>query len=337
MAGNEHFMFSEETTYGTWAAPTKALPVISATVAPEAPLLIDEATGGGRGRRDGDPGAIAVSGDVETYLYPVQVGWLLRSVFATRAVTGTGPYTNKFLIDDDVAHDSFSLQKRYSASTAESVRGAKINRIQITARTREFAMLSLGFVGKDATINGSVWSDGTSAPSVLSPTYPASIPEAFKFYQGQIIFGGTVAEVSGELQVTGGTAEVDFDNIELEMNFNIGTDAYGVNLGDRTIQTADEGRRELMVRFDPNFDTNPSAYYTAWKAGTPAVIQLHFEQGTDEMTIVLPNVKYETGALPELNADYGLKRYTVEGVPLLDQTLDRDVGMVIISDEDLVT
>lgn len=335
MAGNEHFMFGEETTYGTWVAPDKALPVISATVAPEAPLLIDEATGGGRGRRDGAPGAIAVSGDVETYLYPTQLGWLLRSVFATRAVTGTGPYVNKFLIDDDVALDSFSLQKRYSAATAESIRGAKITRIQISARTREFAMCSLGFVGKDATINGSTWSDGSAAPAVLTPTYPASMPEAFKFYQGEIIFGGTVAETSGELVVTGGAAEVDFDNIELEMNFNVGTDAYGVNVGDRTIQTADEGRRELAVRFDPNFDTNPSAYYTDWKAGTPAVIQLHFIQGTNELRIVLPNVKYETGALPELNAEYGLKRFTVEGIPLLDQTLDRDVGMTITTTEDL--
>lgn len=491
MAGNEHLMFAEEPAFGTWTTPDKALPVRTATVAPESPLLIDEATGGGRGRRDGSPGEVAVAGDLETYLYPVTVGYLLRSVLATRVKTdmativitsssvanpslitcaaphgltsgatilidshsgstpaidgeqivtvvdsttftipvdvtvgGTGGtmlagYLNKLLIDDDVAHDSFSFQKRYKPTVAESVKGAKLNRFLISARTREFANLTLGWVAKDATItdvhsvvvsSSSVadpsvitcaaphnfttgqtitiaghsgatpdinadhivtvvdsltftipvnvtvggtggtaipehfvtWSNGDAVPAVVDPVpYAGLIPEAFKFYQGSFILGGSVALTGGELVVTDGTSKVDFDNVEVEANFNLGTDAYGINLGDRTVQTIDEGRREIMCRFDPNFDTSPAQFYADWRAGRPAVIQLLFqgpaidESGDPyELKVVLPNVKYATGSLPELNADYGLKRFTVEGEALLHPTLDVDIGMTIRTYED---
>lgn len=343
MAGSEHFMFAEEATLGTYVAPDKAMFVRSSNLTGAQPLMIPDETGGGRGQPPGAPGEISAAGNVVANLRPTTLGWLLRSNFATRATTAAGTgFRNKLLIDDDVAFESFSVQKRYRDDLAESLRGVKVSGWTIAARTREFAQITLDMVGKDSTITGGTWSDATAAPAVVDPVpYEANPPEAFKFYQAVMRLGGTVALTAGELVVTGGVARNDFDNIEIAANFNIGTDAYGVNLGDRTVQTLDEGRREITVRFDPNFNTTSNEFYLAWKNGARAVVELYF-QGPEyevgqrhEMKITLPWVVYSSGANPEINTAYGLKRHTVEGSAFVDPTTDADIGLVIQTTEDL--
>lgn len=347
MAGSEHLMFAKETTFGTYVAPNKALPVRSVSLTGTQPLLVPDETGGGRGQRPGAPGEIGATGDIVTTLHPTVLPLLLRSVFATRAqsAAGVGPpagFRNKLLIDDDIAFDTFSIQKRYKLTLAESLRGVKIGGFTIGARTKEFGTCTINLVGKDSTISGGTWSDATSAPAVIDPVpYEATYVEAFKFYQGVMRLGGTVALTAGELVVTGGTARNDFDNVEIAANFNVGTDGYGINLGDRTVQTLDEGRREITVRFDPNFDTTTNEFYNAWKSGARAVIELFF-QGPEyftgfkyEMKITLPWVVYSNGGNPELNNDYGLKRHTVEGMAFVDPSTDSDIGIVVQSTENL--
>lgn len=344
MAGSEHFMFAEETVLGTWVAPNKALFVRSSNLTGAQPLMIPDETGGGRGQPPGAPGEISASGNFVANLRPTVLGHLLRSNFATRAQTtaGTGGFRNKLLIDDDVAFESFSVQKRYRDDLAESLRGVKVTGWTIAARTREFAQITVDMVGKDSTITGGTWSDATSAPAVVDPVpYEATPPPAFKFYEGVMRLGGSVALTAGELVVTGGTARNDFDNIEIATNFNVGTDAYGVNLGDRTVQTLDEGRREITVRFDPNFNTTSNEFYLAWKNGARAVVELYFEGpeyftgNKHQMKITLPWVVYSSGANPEINTAYGLKRHTVEGSAFVDPTTDADIGLVIQTTEDL--
>lgn len=217
MAGSEHFLFGEETTLGTYVAPDKALAVRSVSLTGSQPLLVPDETGGGRGQRPGSPGEIGASGNLVTTLHPTVLPFLLRSVFATRAVTAAGTgFRNKLLIDDDIAFDTFSIQKRYKSTLAETLRGAKISGFTIGARTKEFATCTIEWVAKDSTISGGTWSDGTSAPAVVDPVpYEATYVEAFKFYQGVMRLGGSVALTAGELVVTGGTARVDFDNIEI--------------------------------------------------------------------------------------------------------------------------
>lgn len=345
MAGSEHFIFAEETAFGTWVTPDKALPVKTVSLTGSQPLMLTDETGGGRNSRPGSVGEIGVTGTIETLLHPTVLPYLLRSVFAnrTKATAGTGGFRNKLLIDDDIKFDTFSIQKRYTATTAESLRGCKVTSFTIGARTREFATCSIEMVGKDSTMTPSgTWSDGTNAPAVIDPVpYEPSYVEPFKFYQGVLRLGGSVALTSDELIVTGGTQRVDLDNIELTCNFNVGTDAYGINLGDRTVQSLDEGRREITVKFDPNFNATGSEFYNAWKNGARAVIELFF-QGPEyvtgdkyEMKWTLPWVVYSNGANPDVNAEYGLKRHTVEGRAFVDPTTDADIGVVIQSTNDL--
>src|SRR5687768_13404456 len=121
MAGSEHFLFAKETTLGTWVAPDKAFFVRSSNLTGAQPLMIPDETGGGRGQPPGAPGEISASGNVVANLRPTVMADLLASNFATRVATAAGTgFRNKLLIDDDIAFDSFSVQKRYRDDLAES-------------------------------------------------------------------------------------------------------------------------------------------------------------------------------------------------------------------------
>src|SRR5688572_27870618 len=149
--GSEHFMWAEEPSWGTWTAPNKAIPVRTAGINPETTFMETGVTGGGRGRRPGAVGEIAVNGPMETILYPKDLGFLIKTIFGTRAkvAAGTG-WLNKLLPDDDVANESVSIQKRYSDTLAESIKGAKINTLTVAARSREYVTAAFEFAAKDA-------------------------------------------------------------------------------------------------------------------------------------------------------------------------------------------
>jgi hypothetical protein len=344
----ESFMWADESTWGTWVAPTKAVPVRSAGINPETTFMESGVTGGGRARRPGAAGEIAVNGPMETILYAQDLGFLIRSFMLTReqTVAGTG-WKNKFLPDDDVPHKSFSLQKRYSPTLAESIIGAKVNTFRISARSREYATATFEFAAKDAASSGGTFSDGTAAPAVVDPVpYTAGLRDGLKFYQAEMLIGveptDTIALTAGELIVTGADARCEIDNVELEVNFNLATDAYGLCLDDRTTTSMDEGLREITLRFDPNFSTVGAEFYNAWRAGTPAIVQLHFlgpiynTTYHDEITITLPYVVYQSAPNPDVNAEYGIKRVSVEAGAYIHPTHLVDWGIVIQTTDDLV-
>lgn len=413
---NEHFLFGEEPSWGAWTAPDMALPVRSAEINPATTQMQSGVTGGGRARRPGAAGEITVNGPVTTLLYPQTLGYLVRSLFLARVAdaAGTG-FKNKLLPDDDVANESFSIQKRYSATRVESIKGAKINTLTLAARSREYATVTMAFAAKDAAATGGAFSDapdaativsssvanpsvittaaahglttgdrvtiaghtgstpdingthtvtvlsattfsipinvtvagadGTvteAAPAVVDPVpYETGLADGLKFYEGEFILGGTTAIVDDEIVVTGGAARCEVDNIELEANINLGTDDFGFCLGDRGVKSLDEGGRELTLRFDPNFATVGFEFYNAWLNGTPGVAQLHFRGPTFDtgqyfdLRLVLPYVVYTNAANPPINAEYGVKRTTVEADAYLDPTLDVDWGLTWTTTDDL--
>jgi Phage tail tube protein len=343
VAGNEHFMFLEEAQWAQWATPTLAIPVSDVNIKPDQPLMIPSETGGGRGRRAGGKGELSVAGKLTTSLYPEGVPRLLATMFAMRAKSSLGAgFKSKLLIDDEKDIVSVSMQKRYRGDVAESIRGAVLDSFVIEAKTKEFVKLTLNYVAKDAALNGGTWADGTPAPAVVEPVpYPATFWHAYRFYEGEIQLGGTVALSGGELVVSGATSKSTFDNVNLEVKNTVGKEGFGINLGDPTIQSADLGKRDVTIKYDPNFDREHGTFYQDWRDGADGVVALYFEAADFDtghphrMKFVLPLVRTAEAPLPDLNAAYGLKRFTVTQEGFTEPTTGHDIGLTVDALDDL--
>ena len=270
------------------------------------------------------------------------VTWVNQGVWSTPPAG----YRNIWLPDDDLDFGSMSIQKRYGPTVIESFRGCKVNSFTLSARSKEYAKLVANIIGKDVAPYGGEWVDGSAAPEVFAPAYPIPMPDAFKFYQGTLRLGGTVAKNGNdELVVTGGTDRVEVDNISLEVALGLSNNAFGVVLDDYTVQSIDEGARVVTVKFEPNFKTVGLEFYNAWRNGEPAIAELYF-RGPEydtilhknyEAKIVVPYVQYSAAANPQLDAAFGLKRTQVTGEGKLNEDVATDIGVVVQSTEDLST
>lgn len=84
MPFSEHLMFAPETTWGTYVAPTMAIPVRSANFHASRPLAFLAETGAGRGRRLGVLGEKGVKGGFDANFSPLFMPFWLRSVMGAR-------------------------------------------------------------------------------------------------------------------------------------------------------------------------------------------------------------------------------------------------------------
>jgi hypothetical protein len=340
-------MFSPESTLGTWVAPAYAMPVRTANVQATQPLMLPGETGAGRADIPGRPGEVGASGQIVSTLHPLILPRFLRSVFGDRRMTAVAGvpagFRNILGPNDDVAFESFSIQERYRPDLALNFRGCKIGGFVIAATVGQFATCQLDIVGKDASITGGLWTDGSPAPDVVDPVPYVPMPSPLTFYEGVMRLGGSVAVVNGELVVTGGVARNDFDAIDITGAFNVTATGFGVNLGDRTSQSIDEGVRAITTKFSPNFALATSEFWVAWKNGAPAIVELFFQSealmnaGSDhwEMKITLPYVQYSNAAMPQVARQYGLRRIQVAGEAKADPVANMDWGMVIQGTENL--
>jgi hypothetical protein len=263
---------------------------------------------------------------------------------------------NKLLFEDNTAFDSFSFQKYYDSTHAEFLRGCKITRFGVGVRSKEFAKMTIDFVGKDATKNGGNWADGSAAGAITPYThaatgatgawfYPPVLYDPLKFYQASIRIGGTVAVTAGEIVITGGSARTEIDNLAFDVNLGLGTDAYGVVLDDRTVQSIDEGPRVITASFEPNFKSVWFEFYDLWKANpqAPMILEAYFRGPVAytvggpaylEYKFTFPNVRISSAPPPDQNAAYGLKRQTVSAQCAVDPVTGYDMGVVIQCPED---
>jgi hypothetical protein len=341
--GAEHLMFAKETVFGTWVAATTALPVESVSLGGEMPLIENRDTGGGKAARAPRAGAVAVTGEIATHIYGKTLPALLKGVYGTKAKTadGTG-FINKLLPNDDTAHESFSMQKRYSAAVAESFKGVRIAGYKVEASAGELAKLTVRTEGQDFGVPGGTWTDGTSAPAVQSPSYAAGQTDPMVFYEGSIQIGGTIALTSGEIVVTGGTQRHAIDNISFDIDYGLITDDYEVYKDSRVRNSIDDGARTIEIGFEPNWATVGTEFLLAWKTQATAVIELIFTSANTYDTAkpyvykwTFPSVRYSAAAAPELSSEYALKRTSVAGQAFYNSTATSDHGLVIKCDADL--
>lgn len=351
---NEHLIFAINTsgTYPAWTTPDKAIPVNSCTFAGARALMRHEDTGATiRSRRYTSQGAVNAAGSVAMKGYPVYLlPWVFRSFLtdAAQAAAGTG-WDNDLLPNDgtDVQLPWFSFQKRYTASIAENVKGAVLQKLTLACRGGEELQVTMDFIAEDIAKAGGTWSDGTSSPAVIaSVPYPSTMPVPLRFHEGAIIRGGTVSKSTKKLSVASGTTVATIETFNLEIALNT-EGRFAIRDGAPTIAYTRHGERAITFTAEVDWADYATTYLDAMRAATETAIRLEFTSDDEfdtgenyELFITMPRMVYpeDGGPFPQLDGTLMPKKQAIKLVSLQsnDDTVDVDIGVSIQTSDDLV-
>lgn len=349
---NEHLLFAINTTgtYPAWTTPDKAIPVMSCSFAGARALDRHEDTGSTiRSRRYKSQNAMNVKGSIAMKGYPVYlIPWLFRSFLtsAAQVAAGTG-WDNDLLPNDanDVQLPWFSFQKRYTASVAENIRGAVVQKVALSCKGGEQLMASMDFIAADIGRAGQTWSDGTACPAVVTPVpYPATMPVPLRFHEGSIIVGGTPSLATNKMSVAGGTTVATIETFNLEMALNV-EGRFAVRDGAPTIAYTRHGERLITFTGDIDWATYGTTYYDAMLAATETCLRLEFSSDSEfdtgqnyELFITLPRMVYpeDGGTFPQLDGTLMPKKQSLKLISMEHTTLTSDIGVSIQTSDDLV-
>lgn len=345
----EHFIFSNEVSWATFVAPSKALPIISCDLASERGLVIPDITNYGRARGIAFRGEKPVAGTLELHAFPNYLGSLLKAMMTSVVSTQQGAMTawrHKLLFADGSPTGSLSIEKQYdgpSGSNAQFARGVKISKCVISCKAKEPATFKFDLVAQDEAWSGGTWENGASAPA--APTtpvpYPATLQLPFRFDIGQLLYGGTLALTSGEIVVTGGTAIAYTEMVEITIDMKQ-DDVYVLNNTPCVGALRDQGRK-ISIKMDLDWIGVDDDYVDYHRAGTEGVLQLRFVGRTivagpptyyEEMFITLPRVAPAKAAPPPIGGDKKRRVQTVVYEALYENTTTgKDFGLVIQNEE----
>lgn len=345
----EHFIFSNEVTWATFVAPSKALPIISCDLGSDRGLVMPDTTNYGRARGIAFPGEKPVAGTLELHAFPNYIGSILRAMLTGVISTQQGVTTawrHKLLFVDGSPTGSLSTEKQYdgpAGSNAHFARGVKIAKCVISCKAKEPATFKFDLVAQDEAWSGGTWEDGTSAPA--APTtpvpYPATLQLPFRFDIGTLLYGGTLALTSGEIVVTGGVpiAYTEMVEITIEMKQDA---VYVLNNTPCAGALRDQGR-QISIKMDLDWVGVDDDYVDYHRASTETTLQLRFvgrrivtgpPNYDEEMFITLPRVKPAQGSPPPLAGEKKRRKQTVVYEALYeDTTTDKDFGLVIQNEE----
>lgn len=345
MAGAQHFIYSEESAFGTWVTPDKAIPIETEDIGAPREILDLRTTGAGRGLYSRVLGAKPVNGSFTTYWWQSNIATILSTFMRDTATTGGGdPYTHGFLFDDSQGLLGLSIQKIYKTSAAQLAQNflsCVVSTWTITAAKKEKVMLNFGIEGKDEGLAGGTWDyDGSACPAVTgtpSALY-ASKARPFMFYDGTVTIGGTPSldDPSNVISIGGGTDYAKIENVEISVALNLDTDGYGIT-ADPTRQEIWPGNRDITVSFDISWTDYATTFYTNARAGTAMALELGFAISADrEAHIVVPSLSFDPYKLPPVTGDATKKVMTVTGKAETDTTTGYDFNAWVESGESTI-
>ncbi len=337
----EAFLFANESAWGTFQAPSKGLYVESCDVGSNRGLEIPDTTGAGRGRKFAWLGEKPVAGKLVLLAWPQYVGSLLKALFTTvntdRQETTTA-YRHKLLLDDTADLGSISMEKQYggSSGTTQFIKGAVCTNLTISAAVKAALKLSLGYVAKDEAWAGGNWEDGTAAPAAATNPVPyaAGLAMPFKFHEGAVYKGGSLALTDGEIVVTGGTAIAYIEACEIAIDMGLDS-FFGLNNTPNVVALRPGGRK-VSLKADLDWQGVDNAYTLAHRAGTETVWQLKFVGPVIastyyyEFIVTLPRVIPATAPATAIQGAKTRRKQPITYEALVeDTTTHADIGLVI--------
>ncbi len=325
----EHIIFADQTAWKTWVTPTKAIPVDSWSLDPGIERVERRVTGQSRALKYRWPGKKLPAGSFALPAWWEYLGSFVKAAGlhdVKNGAAGTGAYKHGFIRKDDTLPGGLSVQLKRSASAADNVLGVLVNKLTLGCQAGEPLILSGDYVAYDEAPTGGVWDyDGTTAaPTVIAtPAYFADSILPFRFEQASLLIGSTLTWVSADntYTKTGGTAyAVEMAELSLENNYD-----PRVFLSSRLAGNVIGQDFKVSGRFDLDQSSVTSAFRDLYRAGSKSTLWLDFDSGVTasagnnyRLTVVVPNIDFDKGGLPDLSGGQDRRTQSVEFTGLVD-------------------
>jgi len=338
----EHFAYAVESAFGGYVTPTKGYIVRTGDNPTKRTYDTPEETGAGRSVTIQDPLEKVVSLSLNASARPQNFLSLMATMFrgVTSTIQGAGPaYRHKLLPDDALELGSISAQMAHSNGVTRALKGAVARQLRIIGEAKAVTRWELDMVVKDSAIVGGTWADGSAAPATavaFDSLYSANLQPSLAFYQGSLLLGGTKALTTGEIVVTGASAQAGVRRAQIQIDFNTEADDFNVTT-DYTINSAQAAKRNIEVSIDMDVKVAGAFFTAAHLSNDDVVLQLDFTGPIIAATfpwllrVTLPKLKVTDAPQAPIDGNQGLKRTTITMGAMADPSLtgSPDIGMVL--------
>lgn len=238
---------SKETTWGTYASATTAVEAISCGFKTEIESEKLDTIGMNRGFSKRVQLNKIVSGDLETYLHPVESTMLIANAMAgpvvsTQVTSSAAIYAHSISAgnyDTSTCILGLSFNVRKGQNHVWRYNGGRVNSMKISAAVGEPVKCTFEMIFKDSTLGTDDISTSLSVSSILPMT----------FVDGFFSYSDTEANADTT------TAREPIQAFELEVNNNLMSDEAGRELGTNVITVLPATRREVSLTITQRFDT----------------------------------------------------------------------------------
>lgn len=303
------FGVGQESTYGTYTAPTKTFEFVSESLKYSISRITSAGLRAGRRTaRRWKAGTRSVSGDVVLELGPQGLGVLLSNVLGDPTTTGTGPYTHTYAGLANIDTKSMTLQvgrpDNSGTLRAFSYLGCKFTQFKVEASVNEYAKATFSVYGREEV----------TSQSLAAAAYDADW-DPLAFTEGSLTVGGSTVPVT---------------EVSYQIDLSLATDRFRLGATDngKPKKAVVSGFAAITGSFTADFDD--LTQYNHYVNGDEATLVLTFDDGTSTLAIT-SNVRYD-GETP-----------TVGGPDLLTQpvqftavseTSDADAITVVLVNDD---
>lgn len=303
MGDLSYLAIGREITYGTYTTCTSGINFLSASIKMTKEMKILEEIQTSRTNSNQIQLGRSLEGSLEAYFSPVNAAcnYLLQNAFGGGAVTtatatgetlGGAAFTHTIDINNFLTtYSSLCINHRKGDATSGKIfeySGLRVNEFSLNAEVDEALKMSVGLIGKDATVTSN---NVASAISTLTQT-PLS------FVNGRL----SVELLSASLTTT---SFWHIQSMEFKIGNNLKSDSSSRRIGSDTIQVLPAGLANVELKATIRFDTTTA--YDAMIAGTRFSAEFMFEGPTmsssaikESLKMVMPRVYIMDAGDPEI-------------------------------------
>lgn len=323
-----------ELTYGSYNTATAALNVLSASLKMTKETKILEEIQTSRTNSNFIQLGRTLEASIESYFSPrsLACNYLLHNAFGGGAVvsaTATGDTAGAATFQHTVdinnfltTYSSLCINARKGDATNGKIfeySGLRVNEFELSAELDEALMMTVGMIGKDATITSN--SQATSASS--------QVPLSF--------INGRFSVESSASSLTS-TSFWNVQSMSFKIVNNLNSDAVSRRIGSDTLDVLPAGLAQFELKATLRFDTTTA--YDAMMAGTRFAAEFYFEGNTmsgstlrESIKLTMPFVMISDAGDPEIGGPNEVLTSEVSFAVLRDPTTSGyAVKAVVIND-----